>query len=118
MTPLPLSQINASFVPAAFSKAISVRHLYRLRKPPSTLVREQSDGLRRPAPPPSQPGFAARSRGELAAVLIAPVIKQVLASTFDDGHRYAGIATDTLLATGVPNNGLLYGPRSPNYRKD
>ena len=59
-----------------------------------------------------------QQQGGLAAVLISAVIKQVLASTFDDGHRYAGIATDRLLATGVPNNGLLYGPRSPNYRKD
>jgi hypothetical protein len=41
-----------------------------------------------------------------------------LASTFDDSHRYAGTATERLLATGVPNNGLLYGPRSPNYGKD
>ena len=54
----------------------------------------------------------------MAAVLISSVIKQVLASIFDDCHRYAGVTTDRLLATGVPNNGLLYGPGSPNYRKD
>ena len=54
----------------------------------------------------------------LAAVLLFAVIKQVLVSTFDDSHRYSGMATDRLLATGVPNNGLLYGPRSPNYGKD
>ena len=59
-----------------------------------------------------------QQQGGLAAVLISAVSKQVLASTFDDGHRYAGIATDRLLATGVPNNGLLYGPRSPNFQKD
>lgn len=59
-----------------------------------------------------------QQQGGLAAVLISAVIKQVLASTFDDSHRYAGIATERLLATGAPTNGLLYGPRSPNYGKD
>ena len=59
-----------------------------------------------------------QQQGGLAAVLISAVIKQVVVSTFDDGHRYAGIATARLLATGVSNNALLYDPRSPNYRKD
>ena len=56
--------------------------------------------------------------GSLAAVLISAVIKQVLASTFDNSHKYSGVATERLLATGENSNGLLYGPRSPNYRKD
>ena len=59
-----------------------------------------------------------QQQGGWAAMLITAVIKQVLASTFDDSHRYSGMATDRLLATGLPNNGLLYGPRSPNYGKD
>lgn len=59
-----------------------------------------------------------QQQGGLAGMLISAVIKQVLASSLESGHRYAGIATDRLLATGVPNNGLLYGPRSPNYGKD
>lgn len=59
-----------------------------------------------------------QQQGGLAAVLISAVIKQVLASTFDDSHRYSGVATERLLATGVPTDGLLYGPRSPNYGKD
>ena len=59
-----------------------------------------------------------QQQGGLAGVLISAIVKQVLASTFDDSHRYAGTATERLLATGVPNNGLLYGPRSPNYGKD
>jgi hypothetical protein len=59
-----------------------------------------------------------QQQGGLAAMLITAVIKQVLASTFDDSHRYSGMATDRLLTAGVPNNGLLYGPRSPNYGKD
>ena len=59
-----------------------------------------------------------QQQGVLAAMLITAVIKQVLASTFDNSHKYSGIATERLLVTGVPNNGLLYGPRSPNYGKD
>lgn len=59
-----------------------------------------------------------QQQGGLAALLISAVVKQVLASTFDNSHKYSGIATERLLATGVPNNGLLYGPRSPNYGKD
>lgn len=59
-----------------------------------------------------------QQQGGLAAVLLSAVIKQVLASTFDNSHKYSGIASERLLVTGVPNNGLLYGPRSPNYGKD
>jgi hypothetical protein len=59
-----------------------------------------------------------QQQGGLAAMLITAVIKQVLASTFDDSHRYSGMATDRLLATGEKSNGLLFGPRSPNYGKD
>ena len=59
-----------------------------------------------------------QQQGGLAAVLLSAGIKQVLASTFDNSHKYSGIATERLLVTGVPNNGLLYGPRSPNYGKD
>ena len=59
-----------------------------------------------------------QQQGGLAGLLIAAIVKQVLASTFEDGHRYSGVATERLLATGVPRNGLLYGPRSPNFGKD
>lgn len=41
-----------------------------------------------------------QQQGGVAAVFISAVIKQVVASTFDYGHRYAGIATARLLATG------------------
>lgn len=57
-----------------------------------------------------------RSAG-LAALLITAIIKQVVASTFDQSHQIAGTATSRLLAPG-PNGGLLYGPRSPNFGKD
>jgi len=59
-----------------------------------------------------------QQQGGLAAVLISAVVKQVLASTFDNSHKFSGIATERLLATGEKTNGLLYGPRSPNYLKD
>ena len=59
-----------------------------------------------------------QQQGGLGALLVAAIIKQVLASTFDNSHKYSGIATERLLATGEKSNGLLFGPRSPNYGKD
>ena len=58
-----------------------------------------------------------RQSGGLAAMLITALVKQVLASTFENGHRYAGMASDRLLTAGQ-KNGILYGPRSPRYGKD
>lgn len=57
------------------------------------------------------------SSGSIAALLITAIIKQVVASTFDESHQIAGVATARLLDP-RPNGGLLYGPRSPNYGKD
>ena len=59
-----------------------------------------------------------QQQGGLAGMLITAIIKQVMATALDDGHRYSGVATERLLATGASRNGLLYGPRSPNYGKD
>jgi len=59
-----------------------------------------------------------QQQGGLAVLLITAIIKQVIATAREDGHRYSGVATERLLATGVPKNGLLFGPRSPNYGKD
>jgi hypothetical protein len=59
-----------------------------------------------------------QQQGGLGALLVSAIIKQVLASTFDNSHKYSGIATERLLATGEKSNGLLFGPRSPNYGKD
>jgi hypothetical protein len=55
--------------------------------------------------------------GGLAALLITAIIKQVIASTLDQSHQIAGVATARLLSP-RPNGGLLYGPRSPNFGKD
>jgi hypothetical protein len=58
-----------------------------------------------------------QNQGGLAVLLIAAIIKQVVASTTDHGHQVAGVATERLLSAGR-KNGLLYGPRSPNFGKD
>jgi hypothetical protein len=59
-----------------------------------------------------------QQQGGLAGLLVSAIIKQVLATTFEDGHKYSGVATERLLATGTQKNGFLFGPRSPNYGKD
>ena len=59
-----------------------------------------------------------QQQGGLGALLVSAIIKQVLASTFDNSHKYSGIATERLLATGEKSSGLLFGPRSPSYGKD
>ena len=58
-----------------------------------------------------------QQQGGLAGLLVAAIVKQVIASTMDQSHQIAGIATARLLSPGQ-KNGLLYGPRSPNYGKD
>ena len=59
-----------------------------------------------------------QQQGGLAGLLISAIIKQVMASTFDESHKYSAVATERLLTPNVPQNGLLYGPRSPNFGKD
>jgi hypothetical protein len=58
-----------------------------------------------------------QSQGGLAGLLITAIVKQVMATALDQSHQVAGIATARLLSGGLPN-GVLYGPRSPNYGKD
>lgn len=58
-----------------------------------------------------------QQQGGLAGLLIAAIVKQVMATTMDQSHRVAGVATARLLSAGTLN-GVLYGPRSPNYGKD
>ncbi|URI11827.1 DUF799 domain-containing protein [Aquincola tertiaricarbonis] len=52
----------------------------------------------------------------LIGLLVQAVVSQIIASSTDAGYRYAGIASQRLLSGGV-FNGVLYGPRSPNYGK-
>jgi hypothetical protein len=58
-----------------------------------------------------------QQQGGVVGLLITALVKQVIASTTDESHKIAGTATARLLSAGQ-QNGLLYGPRSPNYGKD
>ena len=57
------------------------------------------------------------SSGGLAGLLIQALVSQILESVTNQSHPVAGITSNRLLAAGRPN-GILYGPRSPNYQKD
>ena len=56
------------------------------------------------------------SQGGLIGVLVKAVVEQIANNLSERSHPMAGIASQRLLAAGRPN-GLLYGPRSPNYGK-
>ena len=58
-----------------------------------------------------------QQQGGLAALLITAIVQQVIASSTDQSHQIAGVATGRLLGAGRPD-GLLFGPRSPRYGKD
>ena len=47
----------------------------------------------------------------------ASVVAQIVESVTNQSHPIAGITSTRLLAAGRPN-GILYGPRSPNFQKD
>jgi hypothetical protein len=54
--------------------------------------------------------------GNLAALLVTAIIKQIISTTTDASYQYAGIANQRML--GAPRyNGVLPGPRSPEYGK-
>jgi hypothetical protein len=57
-----------------------------------------------------------QQQGGLAGLLIAAIVKQVIATSMDQSHQVAGTATNRLLS--AQPNGILYGPRSPSYGKD
>jgi len=56
------------------------------------------------------------SQGGLIGLLVKAVVDQIISASTDRSHPMAGLASQRLLAAGRPN-GLLYGPRSPNYGK-
>ncbi|APW46672.1 DUF799 domain-containing protein [Rhodoferax antarcticus] len=56
-------------------------------------------------------------QGGLAGMLISALVNQVIGTVFDQSHVTAGITTTRLLSAGIPN-GMLFGPRSPNYVKN
>ena len=57
------------------------------------------------------------SSGGLAGLLITAIIKQIANNVLDVSHQVAGVASQRLLFARPPN-GILNGPRSPNYGKD
>jgi hypothetical protein len=55
--------------------------------------------------------------GGLVGLLVAAVVKQIVATSIDQSHKIAAITTTRLLSAGQPR-GILFGPRSPSYGKD
>lgn len=58
-----------------------------------------------------------QQQGGLAGLLIAAIVKQIVGTVTDQSHPMAGLTSQRLLKAGRPN-GLLYGPRSPQYNKE
>lgn len=57
-----------------------------------------------------------QSQGSLVALLVVAIVKQIVGTATDASYTYAGIANQRML--GAPRyNGVLPGPRSPNYGK-
>ena len=57
-----------------------------------------------------------QTQGGLVGLLVAAAVKQIIGTVTDASYRYAAIANQRLL--GSPRyNGVLAGPRSPNYLK-
>ena len=52
----------------------------------------------------------------LIGLLVKAVIEQIISASTDRSHPMAGLASQRLLSAGQPN-GLLFGPRSPQYGK-
>lgn len=59
---------------------------------------------------------ANNSQGGLIGLLVKAVVDQIISASTDRSHPMAGLASQRLLVAGRPN-GLLFGPRSPNYGK-
>jgi hypothetical protein len=57
------------------------------------------------------------TQGGLVGLLVKAVVSQIVGTVTDASYNYAGIANQRLLGTPM-QNGILYGPRSPNYQKD
>ncbi|WP_137939184.1 DUF799 domain-containing protein [Chitinivorax sp. B] len=56
------------------------------------------------------------SGGGLLGALITAAVKQVVSNLTDDSYRYAGMTSERLLSPRP--NGVLYGPRSPQFGLD
>lgn len=56
------------------------------------------------------------NQGGLAGLLVQAIVSQIVETTADASIIYAGVASQRLLSPRP--NGVLHGPRSPNYQKD
>lgn len=57
-----------------------------------------------------------QAQGGLVGLLVLAIVKQIIGTATDGSHTCAGIANQRML--GAPrDNGVLPGPRSPNYGK-
>lgn len=57
------------------------------------------------------------SNGGIAGLLITAIVKQIANNVMEASHTVAGITSQRLLRARPPN-GVLHGPRSPDYGKD
>lgn len=57
------------------------------------------------------------SSGGVVGLLVQAVVNQIVENAVNRSHQIAGVTSYRLLAPGMPN-GILYGPRSPQYEKD
>lgn len=56
------------------------------------------------------------NQGGLVGLLVKAVVQQIVGTVSDASYGFAGTANNRLLSP--QKNGILYGPRSPNYQKD
>ncbi len=57
------------------------------------------------------------NQGGLVGLLVQAVVEQIISNTTDQSHVMAATMSQRLLSAGRAN-GILYGPRSPNYLKN
>lgn len=57
------------------------------------------------------------SSGGVIGMLVQAAVTQISNTLTDRSHDIAGVTSTRMLTAGTPN-GILYGPRSPNYGKD
>jgi len=56
------------------------------------------------------------SQGGLVGLLVTAIVTQIVETASDTSIIFSGVASQRLLSP--RKNGVLYGPRSPNYQKD
>jgi hypothetical protein len=58
-----------------------------------------------------------QQQGGLLGALVTAIVTQVIATSTDQSHAVARVATERLLSAST-YNGVLHGPRSPDYGKE